>query len=100
MVNRFFNERNGSLEHTLKDEAYAEDKKGNITFYLIKDADNRILFYFSVKCGMLYDRNKLGTEDIPLMSLDMDFIKNYYNWMLSVRELAKSTAFERINTLK
>lgn len=25
---------------------------------------------------------------------------NYYNWMLSVRELAKSTAFERINTLK
>lgn len=27
MVNRFFNERNGSLEHTLKDEAYAEDKK-------------------------------------------------------------------------
>ncbi len=49
---------------------------------------------------MLYDRNKLGTEDIPLMSLDMDFIKNYYNWMLSVRELAKSTAFERINTLK
>ena len=34
------------------------------------------------------------------MSLDMDFIKNYYNWMLSVRGLAKSTAFERVNTLK
>ena len=30
----------------------------------------------------------------------MDFIKNYYNWMLFVRGLAKSTAFERINTLK
>ena len=91
MVDSFFNGRNGSLEHTLKNEAYAEDEEGNIAFYLVKDADNRILFYFSVK---------LGTEDIPLMSLDMDFIKNYYNWMLSVRGLAKSTAFEHINTLK
>lgn len=37
MVNSFFNERNGSLEHTLKDKAYAKDKKGNIAFYLVKD---------------------------------------------------------------
>lgn len=54
MVDSFFNGRNGSLEHTLKNEAYAEDEEGNIAFYLVKDADNRILFYFSVKCGMLY----------------------------------------------
>ena len=53
MVDSFFNGRNGSLEHTLKNEAYAEDEEGNIAFYLVKDADNRILFYFSVKCGML-----------------------------------------------
>lgn len=52
------------------------------------------------KCLSCYLKDKLGTEDIPLMSLDMDFIKNYYNWMLSVRGLAKSTAFERVNTLK
>lgn len=47
-----------------------------------------------------YLKDKLGTDDIPLMSLDMDFIKNYCNWMLSMRGLAKSTAFERVNTLK
>lgn len=52
------------------------------------------------KCLSCYLKDKLGTEDIPLMSLDMDFIKNYYSWMLSVRGLAKSTAFERVNTLK
>lgn len=56
MVDNFCNGRNGSLEHTLKNEAYAEDEDGNIAFYLIKDADKHILFYFSIKCGMLYDR--------------------------------------------
>lgn len=52
------------------------------------------------RCLSCYLKDKLGTEDIPLISLDVDFIKNYYNWMLSVRGLAKSTAFERVNTLK
>lgn len=52
------------------------------------------------KCLSHYLKDKLGAEDVPLMSLDVDFIKNYYNWMLSVRGLAKSTAFERVNTLK
>lgn len=56
MVDHFCNGRNGSLEHTLKNEAYAEDEDGNIAFYLIKDADKHILFYFSIKCGLLYDR--------------------------------------------
>lgn len=56
MVDSFCNGRNGGLEHTLKNEAYEEDEDGNIAFYLIKDADNHILFYFSIKCGMLYDR--------------------------------------------
>ena len=51
-------------------------------------------------CLQCYLKDKMGTDDVPLMSLDNDFIKNYYNWMLSVRGLAKSTAFERINTLK
>lgn len=56
LVDSFRNFKNKSLEHTLKNEAYAKDEDGNIAFYLIKDADNHILFYFSIKCGMLYDR--------------------------------------------
>lgn len=62
MVDNFCNGRNGSLEHTLKNEAYAEDEDGNIAFYLIKDADKHILFYFSIKCGMLYDRSGEGEK--------------------------------------
>ena len=50
------------------------------------------------KCLSCYLKDKLGTEDIPpLMSLDMDFIKNYYSWMLfRARAGKKSTAFERV----
>lgn len=55
LVDTFCNVRNGSLEHTLKNEAYEEDEAGNIAYYLIKDKDENILFYFSMKCGILYD---------------------------------------------
>lgn len=55
LVDAFCNLRNGSLEHTLKNEAYEEDEAGNIAYYLIKDKDENILFYFSIKCGILYD---------------------------------------------
>lgn len=55
LVDAFCNVRNGSLEHTLKNEAYEEDEAGNIAYYLIKDKDENILFYFSIKCGILYD---------------------------------------------
>ena len=37
------------------------------------------------RCLQCYLKDKMGTDDVPLMSLDIDFIKNYYNWMLSVR---------------
>ena len=55
LVDTFCNVRNGSLENTLKNEAYEEDEAGNIAYYLIKDKDENILFYFSIKCGILYD---------------------------------------------
>mgnify|MGYP000567695151 CR=1 FL=1 len=40
------------------------------------------------KCLLYYLKDKLGVEDVPLESLDMDFIKGFYNWMLSVRGLS------------
>ena len=61
-VENFCNLRNGSLEHTLKDTAYAEDEANHIAYYLIKDADGNILFYFSLKCGMLYDSLDQGEQ--------------------------------------
>lgn len=60
-VDNFYNVKNESLEHTLNNEAFEEDENGNIAYYLIKDNNKNILFYFSIKCGMLYD--KFGEEE-------------------------------------
>ena len=51
-------------------------------------------------CLLHYLKDRQGVDDLPLAELDLDFIKDFYDWMLSVSGLAKSTAFERINTLK
>lgn len=55
LVEEFFNKKE-SLSNTLKNEAYEDDEAGNIVYYLIKDSENNILFYFSLKCGVLYDK--------------------------------------------
>lgn len=60
MVDDFRNVKNENLEHALKNEAYEEDENRNIAYYLVKDTANHILFYFSIKCGMLYDRFREG----------------------------------------
>ena len=61
-VEKFYNCQNSGLEHTLKDSAYEEDEASHIAYYLIKDADGNILFYFSLKCGMLYDNLDQGEQ--------------------------------------
>lgn len=56
LIESFYNRKNDSLADALKSEAYQEDENGNVAYYLIKDSEGNILFYFSIKCGMLYDR--------------------------------------------
>ncbi|MDE6337571.1 MAG: hypothetical protein K2L34_13480 [Muribaculaceae bacterium] len=55
LVDNFFNRRNSSLEYTLQNEAMQEDDEGSVAYYVIKDNDDNILFYFSLKSGSLYD---------------------------------------------
>jgi len=55
LVDDFINIRNTSISNTLLNEAYEEDESGKVAYYVVKNQDNKILFYFSLKCGMLYD---------------------------------------------
>ena len=80
LVDDFFNSRNISISDTLQNEAYREDETGVVAYYVVKNAQGQILFYFSLKCGMLYDSfiddrslkllNKLMTylDDISVQS--------------------------------
>jgi hypothetical protein len=56
IVDSFCNVRNEELSNILKGEAYHDDEENRLAYYVVKDAHQNILFYFSLKCGMLYDR--------------------------------------------
>ena len=55
LVDEFFNSRNTSISDTLQNEAYQEDETGKVAYYVVKNREGQLLFYFSLKCGMLYD---------------------------------------------
>lgn len=55
-IEGFYNSKNERLSDDLKNEAYHNDENNRIAYYLVKDQYGNILFYFSLKCGQLYDK--------------------------------------------
>lgn len=55
LVDDFYNGRNPSIVQTLQNEAFEDDLHHRIAYYVVKDDEGHILFYFSLKCGLLYD---------------------------------------------
>lgn len=55
LVEDFVNSRNDFIAQTLRNEAFREDEDNIVAYYVVKDSSNNILFYFSLKCGQLYD---------------------------------------------
>ena len=74
LVESFTNRRNESLEHTHKNEAMEEDEEGSVAYYLIKDSDDNILFFFSLKSGSLYDSH-FDTSVIKLIKKLNDVVQ-------------------------
>ena len=46
---------------------FSEDEDGTTAYYLVKHENGRILFFFSLKCGLLYDQF-LDTRQLKLIS--------------------------------
>ena len=55
LVDDFYNGRNPSIVNTLQNEAYEDDANHRVAYYVVKNNSGEILFYFSLKCGLLYD---------------------------------------------
>ena len=67
LVDTFFNRKNDGIADTLRNEAFSEDEEGNTAYYLVKHRNGDILFFFSLKCGLLYDQF-LDTRQLKLIS--------------------------------
>jgi len=55
LVDSFSNHINDAIAQTLKNEAYEEDESNSTAYYVVKHSDGQILFFFSLKCGLLFD---------------------------------------------
>lgn len=56
LVDDFSNPKSESLTNKIQSDAYEEDENGSVAYYIIKNSAGAILFYFSLKCGQLYDK--------------------------------------------
>lgn len=93
---RFFFSRNGaSLTGTLQGSAWAEDEAGINAYYVIKNQEDDILLFFSLKCGVLFNPNyfkKIREEFEEAQALFLAFSKGTGpDWALQyIRELRES----------
>jgi predicted house-cleaning noncanonical NTP pyrophosphatase (MazG superfamily) len=55
LVDSFSNDINDDIAQTLRNEAFAEDESNSIAYYVVKHPNGQILFFFSLKCGLLFD---------------------------------------------
>lgn len=66
LVDSFANKDGEGLIRTLQNEAFTEDENNITAYYLIKDKSGEVLFFFSLKCGLLYDQF-LDTRQLALI---------------------------------
>ena len=56
LVGNFSNPKSDSLTNKIQSDAFEEDENGAVAYYIIKNKEGVIVFYFSLKCGQLYDK--------------------------------------------
>ena len=81
-VGGFCNFRNPALADVILNEAFEEDQQGSIAYYIIKHKpSNKVLFYFSLKSGMLFDQH-----------LDVKKYEALNDWIQKIEQKTKDTS--------
>lgn len=55
LIDNFYSKRNNNVAEALLNDAFKEDEDGVVAYYIVKDKQEHVLFYFSLKCGLLFD---------------------------------------------
>ena len=54
-IQSFHSNRGWGLVNALRNHGWSADKRGSTAYYVIKNAQGRIMMFFSLKCGVLFD---------------------------------------------
>lgn len=84
LVRNFECARNRGLAAYLRYRGWTEDTTGATTFYVIKDQQNKILLYFSLKCGSLFD--PLNVDEL------MEQVERYKKTLEAIHNRRRGTA--------
>lgn len=78
LVEEFSNSINDDIAQTLRNEAFKEDESNSVAYYVVKHPNGQILFFFSLKCGLLFDYfiNPELLNQLQKLSEDLKDIKN------------------------
>ena len=101
LVEEFYNTKNGSLVDTLKNEAFDDDEHNRIAYYVVKDGRGDIVFFFSLKCGLLYDEFIEGDRLKEMQSFYAQILKMCKDESLSREEkLVVNSLMEQVRSKK
>lgn len=91
LIRKFTCRRNPLLASYLKYRGWEEDLSGATTFYIIKDKLGHVLFFFSLKCGALFEPLDLKAlwEQIATLSRILESIQKYRKGTATDKELAE-----------
>lgn len=65
----------GGLLRSLQNEAWGRDMRGTTAYYVVKNPEGRIVMFFSLKCGTLFDA--LKTQSFMESYKDSDILKKW-----------------------
>lgn len=54
-IQTFHSRRGGGLVNALRNHGWSSDKRGSTAYYVIKNPQGKIMMFFSLKCGVLFD---------------------------------------------
>ena len=54
-IQNFLSDRGSNLVNSLRNKGWSEDCRGITAYYVVKNPEGRIMLFFSLKCGTLFD---------------------------------------------
>ena len=77
LIQKIQNVRNPQLPKILKSAGWADDETCNCDYYIVKDADSDVLFFFAIRCGLVQELYNKDRIDACVMLLPL--LKEYFN---------------------
>jgi len=102
LVKSFANEKNPTLVQIIKtDYAFNKDQEGKAAYYVVKTPAGKLLLYFSLKCGELFEKLDMEKMQMALRIKNSVYkIQNRDSFPVEEVEAAETFLHENIEEIK